>query len=129
MPCEPGNPSSVINALRAAAQGLTYPSDSDEPFDAFEWDAIGTPSAKDQVVAHGGKGRNIEEVPVDLFFEQLDADEDADRYRRLHQVLESLLAGLKIFRAGAGEVRVDIYLIGTTRSGSWAGLHTVSVET
>ena len=39
------------------------------------------------------------------------------------------LAGLKVFRVGTGEVRVDVYLIGKTRSGKWAGLHTVSVET
>jgi len=122
-------PSSVIDVLREAVQHLTYPSESDEPFDVFERDARGAPSAKELVVAHAGNERQIEEIPVDLFFEQLEGDENADRYRRLRQVLESLLVGLKVFRAGGGEVRVDIYLIGTTRTGNWVGLHTISVET
>jgi len=124
----PRDASPEVAGLRRAAEGLTYPSDSDEPFDAFEWDASGASLASDQVAAHAGDGRKIKEVPVGSFFEQLDDSDDAEKYRALRQVLESQLTGCKIFRAGDGEVRVDIYLIGATRRGGWAGLHTVSVE-
>jgi hypothetical protein len=123
------DPSPEIEQLKKAVEGLTYPSESDEPFDVFFWDAKGSASAKDQVVVHAGKGRGIEEVPVEKFFADLKDSEDADRFEKLRHVLESQLAGLKVFRVGTGEVRVDVYLIGKTRSGEWAGLHTVSVET
>jgi hypothetical protein len=116
-----------VNALREATAGLEYPSESDAPFDVFRWPGGGG-SAREAVAAHAG-ARKIEEVTVDEFFQQLEGSEDADRFRQLRRVLESQLSGLKIFRVGAGEVKVDVYLVGRARSGDWVGLHTVSVET
>jgi hypothetical protein len=118
----------VMQSLREAVEGLTYPSESDEPFEVFQWGPA-KGAARDQVAAHGGNGRKIVEVPVETFFKQLDEADEAARYRRLQQVLQSNLKDLHIFRMGDGEVRVDVYLIGQLRSGEWAGLHTVSVET
>jgi hypothetical protein len=66
-------------------------------------------------------------VPVDQFFGELEATDDAQRYRALRRVLESTLSGLRVFRLGF--VKVDVYLVGRTRSGLWGGLHTTSVET
>jgi hypothetical protein len=125
----PQESSSEIEQLKKAVDGLTYPSESDESFDVFRWEAKGPPSAKDQVTSHAGAGRAIEEVPIDPFFDQLEGSDDIDRYRQLQRLLKSLLSGVKVFRVGAGEVRVDIYILGKTKSGDWAGLHTVSVET
>jgi hypothetical protein len=116
-----------LEPLRRAVDGLTYPSESDEPFDVFRWDATG--AARDQVAAHAGKGRKIEAVPVDAFFGQLDDADDADRFRALRRVLESAVKDLQIFRARGGDAEVDVFLIGQLPSGNWAGLHTVSVET
>jgi hypothetical protein len=118
-----------LRALRQAAEGLEYPSESDAPFEPFQWEAKGDGSAASQVAAHARPGQKIEEVPVDRFFAQLDDSDDAERFRQLRRVLESQLPGVKIFRAGVGETEVDIYLLGQTRAGNWAGLHTVSVET
>lgn len=120
-------PDQTVDALRKAVDGLTYPSESDEPFDVFEWDATGT--ALEQVAAHAGKGRQIENVPVETFFAQLDQADEAPRYRELQRLLSTSLNSFAIFRAGAGEVRVDVYLIGKLNDGHWAGVHTVSVET
>lgn len=120
-------PDDGLKALRTAVEGLTYPSDSDEPFDVFLWEGSG--SARDQVAAHAGKGRNIEEVRVETFFAQLDDADDAPRYANVRKILQSTLRDLRVFRVGTGEVSVDIYLIGSTRSAEWAGLHTVSIET
>ena len=120
-------PDQMLDTLRKAVDGLTYPSESDEPFDVFEWDATGT--AREQVAAHAGKGRQIENVPVENFFAQLDQADEAPRYRELQRLLSTWLNSFAIFRAGAGEVRVDIYLIGKLNDGRWAGVHTVSVET
>jgi hypothetical protein len=41
--------------------------------------------------------------------------------------LESHLAGLSVFRVGSR--RIDVYVVGKTPSDTWAGLHTLSVET
>lgn len=118
-----------LRALKEATDGLEYPSESDTPFDAFQWEEKGGASAAAQVAAHARPGQKIEEVPVNQFFAQLNDSDDADRFRQLRRVLESQLSGLKIFRAGASDTEVDIYLLGQTPAGAWAGLHTVSVET
>lgn len=116
-----------LEPLRQAIDGLTYPSESDEPFDVFRWDATG--AARDQVAAHAGNGRKIEAVPVDAFFSQLDDADDAERFRALRRVLESTLKDLQIFRAPGADAEVDVFLVGRLPSGNWAGLHTRSVET
>lgn len=117
-----------LNELSKASAGLEYPSESDAPFEPFRWDAAGG-SAQQQVAAHALKRRKICEIPVDGFFGALEGSEDAERFQQLRGVLEKRLKGLKVFRVGEGEVKVDIYLIGQTPSGAWAGLHTTSVET
>lgn len=116
-----------LQPLRTSVEGLTYPSESDEPFDVLRWDAHGT--ARDQVAAHAGKGRKIEPVTVDTFFQQLDDSDDADRFHALRQLLQTTFKDLQIFRASGDGTEVDVYLIGRLPSGNWAGLHTISVET
>lgn len=117
----------VLEELQRAVEGLTYPSESDEPLDVFSWDGKG--KALEQVAAHAGKDRKIEEVQAETFFSQLDDSDDSGRYRQLQRLLTSSLEPFTIARVGAGEVRVDIYLIGKLATGEWVGLHTVSVET
>jgi hypothetical protein len=117
----------ILGELQKAVEGLTYPSDSDEPFDVFSWDVKGT--ALEQVAAHAGKDRKIEQVQTETFFSQLDDSDDAGRYRQLQKLLTASLGPMTIARVGTGEVRVDVYLVGKLATGEWAGLHTVSVET
>lgn len=123
----PASAADDLRPLKDAIDGLTYPSESDEPFDAFAWPGEG--SAQAAVASHAGKGRKLAEVSVEQFFSQLDDSDDAERYRELRQKLLALLSNVQVFRVGEGEVRVDIYLIGKAPSGNWAGLHTVSIET
>lgn len=116
--------------LRQASDGLLYPSESDEPFTPFAWAGAADSAqggAQAQVVAHSSKGAAVSEQAVDQFFSQLQGTPDAALYVQLRKVLEQQLSELKVFRAG--EVRVAVYLIGKTHSGSWAGLQTLSVET
>ncbi len=51
-------PSSVLTALQKASQGLLYPSDTDEPFEAFAWGkAAGDLDAETvRQLARGGAG-------------------------------------------------------------------------
>ncbi|SRR5258706_9536570 len=117
-----------LQEIRKASDGLEYPSESDAPFDFFHWPK-GSGAAWDQVIARGGTGRKIEEVAIDAFFAELIESDDGERYKQLRRALESQLKELRIFRVGVGETNVDIYLVGRTRAGDWAGLHTTSVET
>lgn len=115
--------------LKKAIEGLEYPSESDALFDFFHWPISSQTTALPQVAAHAGANRKIAEVPVDQFFEMLKDSDDAARFLHLRRALESTLTNPKIFRAGEGETKIDIYVIGKTQSGDWAGLHTTSVET
>lgn len=116
----------LLQRLRAAAGDLTYPSDSDEPFDPFAWpDAPGDAAAQ---VRGRAAHRPVEVVPAGRFFAELADADDADRFAALHVELGRLLSGLTVVRV-AGRPEVDVYLIGRTVGGGWAGLHTVSVET
>jgi hypothetical protein len=118
-----------LDALRRASAGLLYPSESDAPFDVFRWDAPGDAggSATKAVAAHSGGGEPVEETSLDAFFTALDGSQDAARFRELRRAVESSLTSPTVVRVG--ERKIDVYLIGRTRSGAWAGLHTTSVET
>ncbi len=115
-----------IAIIRKACEGLTYPSETDVPFDAVWWPAE-TGTARVAIERHAAKGATIETVPVPVFFKELEGAEESGRYRELRRVLESTLSELTVFRVGA--IRIDVYLVGRLRSGAWAGVHTVSVET
>lgn len=115
----------TLEALRKASAGLLYPSESDAPFDVFQWPASG--SAREQVAAHAKPGQAVEEVPVDTFFAELEGTEEAANFRQLRKILETVLTDVRVFRAGS--VKVDVYVVGMTHSFGWVGLHTTSVET
>ena len=115
-----------LAALRAAAEGLAYPSESDAPFDAFAWPGDGDPAAL--AAANTGNGPDeVEEVPAADFFAELEGTSDAERFIELRRALESTLAGLRVLRVGSR--KVDVFIVGKTPGGAWAGLHTTSVET
>jgi hypothetical protein len=116
----------IANELRDAVAGLLYPSESDEPFDPFVWKPTET-DALSQIGAQGRKTAPVMETSLDDFFAELIAGEQGQSFARLRQVLLSRLTGLRVLRIG--DIEVAVYLIGKTKSGTWAGLRTVSVET
>jgi hypothetical protein len=115
-----------LRQISKAIDGLIYPSESDVGFDLFQW-GVAAGSARDQVKAHTRAGRTMQEVSVDDFFAALKTTDEAARFGELRRVMESCLSEVKVFRVGT--IRVEIYLIGKTRAGQWAGVHTTSVET
>jgi hypothetical protein len=112
--------------IRRAAQGLTYPSETDAPVDVFSWPA-GPGTAEEAVAANGTKASPVEEVPVATFFGELNGIDDAPRFEKLRQAMEMALSDLRVIRAG--KTTVQVYVLGRRRSGGWAGVHTTSVET
>jgi hypothetical protein len=131
-------PSETVSALAAAADGLSYQSETDAPWKAFGWpSATGEPDA-DAVKKRGRHKPDAQatEQSVDEFFAPLTADKDwyedeekatAAKYRELLKVIKQRLSGAKVFRIG--ERKVTIYVVGTDPAGGWAGLKTSAVET
>src|SRR4051812_10529751 len=125
----PPMPDDELKPLSDASRGLLYPSESDAPFDVFRWPGKIGATAKEAVVAQTKAGRTIEEVSIDDFFAGVEGSDDEERFKQLRGVVERTLMAPRVFRAGAGATKVDVYLIGKTRGGDWVGLHTTSVET
>jgi Nuclease A inhibitor-like protein len=124
-------PSTALTALQKASAGLLYPSDADEPFEAFSWGKANgslTPAIARKLAGIGPK-EAIQQMALDDFFKNLisDDNDDADKYKALLKVVNEQLSGVKVFRSG--DVELTIYLVGKTKEGEWAGLKTKSVET
>jgi hypothetical protein len=122
-------PRDPLEILQTVVDGLTYPSESDESFDVVQWRDPRAASARDAVLRRIDRARRIEQLSLEEFFKQVDDSEDRDRFRRLNETLVNLLRDPAVLRVGAGEIHVDVYLIGRLATGCWAGVHTVSIET
>ncbi len=116
---------SLIQQLRIAVDGLTYPSESDEPFEVFTWPSTTTARFAVQTTA---KSTAISEQTPGTFFDELLGDPQADRFRALRDLLTANLEGLSVFRVRRGS-ELDVYLIGRASAGEWVGVKTMSVET
>ena len=128
----------VINDLKKATKGLLYPSETDEPFQTFLWKDGGDTLATEEFLRLSGhkQGSNVEPVQLEEFFADLTTDQDwygetekatARKYRQLLQTLKKHLSDLRVFRVG--KVDLEIYIVGKTPSGDWAGIKTKAVET
>lgn len=125
--------------LTESAKDLLYPSESDYPFEYFEWDlSEGNPLTDAQVRKYTGRGSDapVKEVPFADFFDRLTQVKDwygeeekrtTERFAALRDKLTQLLANLRVFRVGT--VEIDVYIAGKSPSGKWVGLRTRSVET
>ena len=120
----PAQPPPELGALAEAVKGLSYPSESDAPFDVFtEAQAL---SAEDAIAKRAGSAAP-QTVSLDQFFGELEDTDDTQRFRHLRKVIEQNLSGATVLRMGSG--KVDVYIVGKTKAGTWAALHTTSVET
>ena len=125
-------------ALRQAAAGLTYPSETDTPWTAFAWpDATGVPTGE-EVRRRGKQKANapINEQSIDALFAPLVQLQDwfgdpekaaAGKNQALLDALKRLLTNLKAIRIG--ERKIAIFVVGQAQEGGWAGLKTIAVET
>lgn len=120
---------SLLNRLRRAVDGLTYPSESDEPFTVAYWPAAVNQDACAEIQARFAHGRAVGEIRLDDFFAPLADSSDAARFASLRQTLERELRSVRVFRVGLGQARIDVILIGQAPGVGWAALCTESVET
>jgi len=120
-----------LAALREASQGLLYPSETDAPFEPFSWGKAEGDLTPQKAARLAGASADApaEEQSLADFFKYLTADgaENADRFKKLQQAVGAALSGARVFRVG--RVNIDVYIVGQTQDGQWAGLKTRSVET
>jgi hypothetical protein len=130
--------SETAKALEQSADGLTYESETDEPWTAFAWPtATGEPTGT--AVRQLGKhkpGARVDEKTLDEFFAPLVGEQDwygdeeratAAKYRALLDTVKRNLTAAKVVRVGGRKKAV--YVVGTAKEGGWAGLKTIAVET
>jgi hypothetical protein len=114
-----------LQQLRIAIDGLTYPSESDEPFEVFTWPSTTTARFAVQTNA---KSTAISEQTPGTFFDELLGDPQADRFRTLRDLLMANLEGLSVFRVHGGS-ELDLYQINCASASQWMGVKTISLET
>ncbi|WP_394793090.1 nuclease A inhibitor family protein [Armatimonas sp.] len=128
----------TMTALRAAAKGLIYSSESDAPLKAIKLDADeGTKTVLDAVAAVASVDPSeIQMVPLEKFLALMVApqawhteEEKAviQQFLGLQKVLEGL-EGVAVYRVGEGP-DIDIYIIGVAPEGGYAGVKTKVTET
>lgn len=123
--------------VERAAEGLTYGSESDRPFEfCFLTGGGDTPPGAEAFGALIGAAGAVEERDLDDFFmrhvETIDpADTGAQhlrpRYEALRELLRTSLSGTTVYRTG--RVEVQCYVVGGDGRGNLAGVRTVAIET
>jgi len=126
----------IIEELREATRDLTFMSESDYPFEVFDWGA-----AEPTEEFLRGLNGEAADVPVETTttanFFRVAASEakwknaeqlaEASRFRSLLKILEENLTDLKVFRVGS--INIPVYIVGRGASGNWLGISTRVVET
>ncbi|MDY3556058.1 nuclease A inhibitor family protein [Gemmata sp. JC717] len=118
----------VLKELRSAAKGLLFPSETDAPLEAFAWPGGDGPPDEAAVRANA---KVDAEVPVErLTLAELTRtipDEGRGPFLPLFAVLAHHLSGAAVFKVG--ETEIDVYIVGRTTDGRYAGVKTKVVET
>ena len=131
----------LLKQLQQEVKGLMYTSESDAPLQAFVWTkaefgaAMLTPTA----VGHYKKlptGQKAAEVKWADFFAPMTTaqswygDEEKatmQKFQQLVQTLQTNLSDLHVYTYG--DTKQDVYIVGKTASGDFAGVQTKAVET
>jgi hypothetical protein len=127
---------SLSQGLKGLTEGLTFQSESDYPVEPFEEKAAGRDSARDSVAPKGGDANSVRELDLDSFFSNATQEQDwqddeararVKRFQALVAFLKEKLKDVKVYRVGG--VEADVYVVGKTDSGDFAGVKTKVVET
>jgi hypothetical protein len=131
--------SSVMAELTLVTDGLLFQSESDYPLTPLYVDAGGRKilSSHDVVSLVNSQGKGPAKIiTLEEFFANATTERDwqgpreketVKKFQSLVQTLKSLLSDIKVFRIGDTEAQV--YILGRTASGDFAGVSTKVVET
>ena len=117
-----------LTALKKAADGLLLPSESEAPIEVIAWGgAAGRLTDREVLRLAGHKpGDRVEATDLDDIFRDAVAGDNAKKFQKLIQALKDTLDDIRVYRVG--EVEKDVYIVGKTKGGGWAGLKSKVVE-
>lgn len=104
----------VLDALQKASKGLRYTSETDAPLEPF-------------VRSDAPKLTGAEETTLDSFFHAVPSQDKA-KFQKLAHVIKEQMSDVKVYKLGE-EAEKEVYIVGKTKDGRWAGLKTTVVET
>jgi hypothetical protein len=119
----------AVDALEKASKGLLFPSESEAPLKPFVWKGTGDNLTPDRVreLAGAAKGVSVEQTSLDELFATVPT-EDRPQFDKLAAAIKGQLSGVKVYKVG-DEAERQVYVVGKTADGQWAGLKTTVVET
>jgi hypothetical protein len=112
--------------LTQPSKGLRYTSETEADLTPWENGGELTPERLRQR-AGVAASTPVEETTLDSFFRAVPS-EDKPKFQKLAQVLKEQLSDIKVYKLGE-EAEKEVYIVGKTADGRWAGLKTKVVET
>jgi hypothetical protein len=118
----------VLDALAKASKGLQFVSGTEADFEPFAW-KNGAELTHERLLTLSGaeEGTPLEEMTLDDFFRAVPS-EDKAKFQKLTKALQDQLSAVKVYKLGE-EAEKEVYIVGKTKDGWWAGLKTSVVET
>ena len=119
----------TVDALAKASKGLLFPSETDAPLEPFLWEDAGDKLTKDKVrqLAGAPKGAATEETTLDDLLSTV-PEEARPQFDNLAAAIKQQVSGVKVYKVG-DEPEKQVYVVGKTSDGRWAGLKTTVIET
>lgn len=127
----------ILKQIDNACAGLMYVSETDAGFEVVKFDMNGElTDSSFRKLAKVDKVTPVEITGASDVFDRLTRPKEwhresdrrrIQRYEKLRSVFEKYLMDLKVIRVG--KIRIDIYIIGKTNDGMFAGVKTHAVET
>ena len=132
-----GGGASLSGRLKSLTEGLSYQSESDYPVEPYARAASGgAPTAEEFAKGREGDDAAVRELDFDSFFGNYTDEQDwwgdeeravAKKFQALVRFLKENLKDIKVYRVG--DVEADVYVVGKTDAGGFAGVKTKIVET
>jgi hypothetical protein len=119
-----------LQQINEAAQGLTYMSESDYPFEIVHIKDISLSIEKELLqLVQQPTDTSIEKISLDYLFRNMTKGntEIAKRFVQLQNLLKEKLKNVEVYRIGA--IEIDAFIIGKLEDGTYAGLRTKVIET
>ncbi len=118
----------VLDALKKASKGLRFVSETEAPLEPFVWKEGGQLNPERlRELTGAAEGTPVEETTLSRFFRAVPS-EDKAKFQQLTKALQGQLSGIKVYKVGE-EAEKEVYVVGQTADGRWAGLKTTVVET
>lgn len=128
---------SLPDRLKSLTEGLSYQSESDYAVEPYaRGSGEGAPSAEEFAKGREGEDAAVRELDFGSFFGNYTDAQDwwgeeeravAGKFQALVKFMKENLSDIKVYRVGG--VDADVYVVGKTASGGFAGVKTKVVET